>query len=665
MPAHGPPYDGQMSSRADLARSKRIRFARSQFVIGVLSATWMTAFLLLDRAVPMWTVWTTVPMCFAGMMLFRRSAWGGSALVVIACVICAVAGTPYGDIETLLPIMYLLALQGRHESSWTLGMLTLALLTAVTVFRAGAPWYAVLISLFVYGAAWVFGRIVRTRATAAAAAARESADVASIDLEHVLAEWSSTTRRRTTDESLAIVRAAVARMCALAQSAQQAGPPYSFVSVDAIRREGERAIARLHDTLTLLDGGRIATSTESTSTDAATQRTAEHARFGLPWALLARITGTVLLLALSVTVALVYGEGDRMLLIAAVVLPLCAGAVHLVPVVSGAAAAAALLVVGADPGFPPSALLPIGLCLAVLSWELVRAQRVRTRITMAVLFAAALFLGIRFGHQGVGFVCVLVALAVVAAAEWSLRDEILQTETARAVRLTAGIAAARAKVDRAERRQLARDLHDGVSHGITAMTLQASAAQTMADPERARRGMAVAIEVGEQTIREIDLLHAGRGVDDLGGSLGALVEGARTSGLAVVLRDDGRADALSYRIVQEALTNITRYAPGARVEIEVGVRGGRRVVRITDDGGAGRREQRASAPAQAMAQLGHGRGLRGLDERVRECEGRFHAGALHGPGGFEVQASWPAGVQDTAESADATAARAAQEESEA
>src|SRR5690606_16194573 len=89
------------------------------------------------------------------------------------------------------------------------------------------------------------------------------------------------------------------------------------------------------------------------------------------------------------------------------------------------------------------------------------------------------------------------------------------------------------------------------------------------------------------------------------------------------------------------LTNITRYAPGSHVEIAVGAADGRRFVRIADSGASGWRELRAREPGDALQQLGQGRGLRGLAERVAERRGTFRAGADAHRAGFEVYAAWP------------------------
>src|SRR5690606_16894404 len=182
-----------------------------------------------------------------------------------------------------------------------------------------------------------------------AAAAREAAALASIDLEQVLAEWSLTSRRRAADASLSIVRSAVERMCALAAGAAATGPPYSFVDVDAIRREGERAIGRLHETLTLLDdglrreGGQRPAGPQGDAAAAAASAVADAVRPVAADHVVLRWLVTAGVLVLSLAVWFLYGEGSVGLLVAAITLPLCAGAVRSIPVVAGLVASAALL----------------------------------------------------------------------------------------------------------------------------------------------------------------------------------------------------------------------------------------------------------------------------------------------------------------------------------
>jgi signal transduction histidine kinase len=85
----------------------------------------------------------------------------------------------------------------------------------------------------------------------------------------------------------------------------------------------------------------------------------------------------------------------------------------------------------------------------------------------------------------------------------------------------------------------------------------------------------------------------------------------------------------AYRIVQEALTNARRHAPGANVRVELDYQGDKLAVRVRDDG---------AGPSAAAGPGGHG--LLGMRERATMLGGHFAAGPAAG-GGFMVEAELP------------------------
>jgi signal transduction histidine kinase len=95
----------------------------------------------------------------------------------------------------------------------------------------------------------------------------------------------------------------------------------------------------------------------------------------------------------------------------------------------------------------------------------------------------------------------------------------------------------------------------------------------------------------------------------------------------------GGAELAAYRVVQEALTNAVKHAPGRPTVVRVDHDGEAVAVEVTTAGGpgAGRRD---------VASTGGGRGLVGLAERVRVVGGELRAGTLP-TGGFEVRARIP------------------------
>ncbi len=158
-----------------------------------------------------------------------------------------------------------------------------------------------------------------------------------------------------------------------------------------------------------------------------------------------------------------------------------------------------------------------------------------------------------------------------------------------------------------ERVRIARELHDLVAHQITLANAQATVAAHFFDsrPEQTRVSLRELVETTGQALDElratVGLLRQ-TGDTDSGvpegpapglARLPDLLESFRRAGLEVAVREEGRARALppgvdltAYRIVQEALTNVTKHASGrgARVGLDWG--GGRLTVTVTDDGGA-------------------------------------------------------------------------------
>ncbi|WP_277212192.1 sensor histidine kinase [Isoptericola croceus] len=239
-------------------------------------------------------------------------------------------------------------------------------------------------------------------------------------------------------------------------------------------------------------------------------------------------------------------------------------------------------------------------------------------------------------------VLLLLALPyVVALARRVLRQAAVPLlgpdQTARIAELEA--AARRA----AERGRLARELHDSVGHALTITTLQAAAAarQIDTDPEAARRALAAVEETGRAAMADLDHVlgllreHAGASTTSSGmpappardlRHLADLVTETRRAGTPVVLvapADSFQTTVPSavsreaYRIVQEALTNAVRHAPGAVVDVRVVVRGRALEVEVVN-----------AVPASGATgrPAGGRRGLLGLAERVRLLDGEVAAG---------------------------------------
>jgi signal transduction histidine kinase len=222
------------------------------------------------------------------------------------------------------------------------------------------------------------------------------------------------------------------------------------------------------------------------------------------------------------------------------------------------------------------------------------------------------------------------------SAQLEVRTTELEEQRGREARLAAEL----------ERSRIARELHDVIAHKVSIMVVQAGAAEHVLgpDPTQARRALKHVQDAGREALDELELLlgvlrhengsPAERTPRPSLQDVDLLLEPLRAAGMQVRLSAEGVAgglppsvDASAYRVVQEALTNALKHAPGSRVE--VGIRADAAALHITvrDDG-----------PAPAVVEAGHG--LVGLEERVTLHGGQLFAGRGE-HGGFEVRADLP------------------------
>ncbi|GIG23689.1 two-component sensor histidine kinase [Cellulomonas chitinilytica] len=209
----------------------------------------------------------------------------------------------------------------------------------------------------------------------------------------------------------------------------------------------------------------------------------------------------------------------------------------------------------------------------------------------------------------------------------------------------------------AERVRIAHELHDIVAHAVTVMVLQAAGARRTMDqePELARGAMQTVEDVGKEAIGELRrLLAVLRTVGDDGDvavigtsprltTVPDLVTQAESAGVRVTLCERGTpgkldpsVDLAAFRVIQEALTNVTRHA-GAGTTVDVGLHWLPDSLRIDvhDDG--------AGVPPRSVGALSTGHGLAGLQERVTIVGGALDAGPV-ARGGYRVTATLPAHV---------------------
>ncbi|MBC3843801.1 sensor histidine kinase [Streptacidiphilus sp. 4-A2] len=210
-----------------------------------------------------------------------------------------------------------------------------------------------------------------------------------------------------------------------------------------------------------------------------------------------------------------------------------------------------------------------------------------------------------------------------------------------------------------ERARIAREMHDVVAHRVSLMVVHAGALERVRkDPDRAAESARLMGDIGRQALDELrQILGVLRTVEstpvsgqEAAGVLAVptsdtpglsdiprLVDDSRAAGLGVRLTVGGARRALSadteqtaYRVVQEALTNVLKHAPGADTEVVVAYVVGGVALAVSN-----------SCPLDAdhvgRALPSGGNGLVGMRERVTALGGSFTAGPTDS-GGFRVEA---------------------------
>ena len=199
-----------------------------------------------------------------------------------------------------------------------------------------------------------------------------------------------------------------------------------------------------------------------------------------------------------------------------------------------------------------------------------------------------------------------------------------------------------------ERLRIARELHDSLTHSISVIQVQAGVAVHLARKrgEEVPPALLAIQEAGADATRELRAtLGVLRSPEDGDGSglsqLDSLVARARAAGLPVTVTVTGakrplppEVDQAAYRIVQEALTNVSRHAGKACASVRLRYTPDTLTVQVDDDGKGDGARPAGARPA------GPGLGLIGMRERVSALGGRLHAGPRDG-GGFQVRAELP------------------------
>lgn len=205
-----------------------------------------------------------------------------------------------------------------------------------------------------------------------------------------------------------------------------------------------------------------------------------------------------------------------------------------------------------------------------------------------------------------------------------------------------------------ERGRLAREMHDVVSHQVSLISIQAGALQvSSADPA----AVATARTIRELSVRTLEELRQMVGVLRASGVRRdvPLAPQPRLADLCRLIQESGlpaeteistgelpwpeAVERAAYRTVQEALTNISKHAPDAAVQVRVLARGARLRVEVRNGPPAGPDGRPGGTPAETLPGGGHG--LIGLRERAQLLGGTLTARPTP-DGGFEVLADLPA-----------------------
>jgi len=204
-----------------------------------------------------------------------------------------------------------------------------------------------------------------------------------------------------------------------------------------------------------------------------------------------------------------------------------------------------------------------------------------------------------------------------------------------------------------ERLHMARELHDVLGHHLSLINVQSGAALHgfARSPERAEQALDAIRDASREALRELRAtLGVLRRVDEDAPTAPApsltritdLIDHTRRTGVDVSLETPGgipplpsSVDLAAYRIVQEALTNVTRHSGADRALVLITCDERRVRIRVDDDGRGG------------DVRPGSGTGVQGMGERARALGGGFEAGARP-EGGFRVSATLPLHEEATA-----------------
>jgi signal transduction histidine kinase len=327
------------------------------------------------------------------------------------------------------------------------------------------------------------------------------------------------------------------------------------------------------------------------------------------------------------------------------------------PLLVLAVAVNALFLATGKASFPLSVVL--GVAMYLVASSLPRRRSIAVAVTaVAVLGAALLYAQLTARFTPLIIDAIEGSAPLIAA--WFVGDSVAARRryvaglVAQAERERAAEAERADQLVRAERVRIARELHDVVAHTLAVMTVQAGVGRRLmaGDPQQASAALESIETIGRTAQDELQVVlgllrdeqTAAAGLEPapkLAG-LTELAETVRASGTDVDLRVSGTDRQLSpalelslYRVVQEALTNVVKHAPGARVTVGLAVSAAQVRLEVANDGGSA--EWSAGSDGWPA---GPGHGIVGMRERIAAFGGWLVAEPVAGRG-FRVTAEVP------------------------
>ncbi|AYL37258.1 two-component sensor histidine kinase [Streptomyces fungicidicus] len=295
-----------------------------------------------------------------------------------------------------------------------------------------------------------------------------------------------------------------------------------------------------------------------------------------------------------------------------------------------------------------------GAFICHLSVLVVVALRTRPRtaawmwgLTVAYAFLSDVFFGGSYYYTNSGPMLVTSAFALLVVSVWHIRRTAEQEVTAQQT-VTAHERSRRTALE--ERTTIARELHDVVAHHMSVVAIQAEAAPYRVEnpPPELERAFVTIRENAVAALTELRRILGVVRAEDYEApdapqptlaDLDALLVNVRDAGLPVekvvtgAVRELPQGVELSaYRIVQEALSNSLRHAPGASARVEIGYVLGGLGVRVVNGP--------APEPSLVKPSPGAGHGITGMRERVTMLNGEMTAGPAD-DGGYEVAVFLP------------------------